>query len=136
MTLQKGGFLPEDLSEVRQEIRNRYPAHFDLLERVNAFANETRSRVKVYNRDPQQLVVACLMLKVFEDIHGAVLVLESGLVSQGRSLLRVATEALIILGKVANSEQFFRAYKPPLTNSHRMFKKAIQQGRSERKAEA
>ena len=50
------------------------------------------------------------MLKIFEDVHSSILLLESGLVSQGRSLLRVATEALIILAKFVTSEEFFKAY--------------------------
>jgi hypothetical protein len=66
--------------------------------------------MRVYNQDPQQLITACLMLKIFEDVQSSILLLESGLGSQGRSLLRIATEALIILAKVVSSEEFFKAY--------------------------
>lgn len=95
---------------VREQIRARNISHFDLVKRVNAFCQQSQSRLSIYNRDPQQLIAACLMLKVFEDVQSSVLLLESGLYSQSRSLLRIATEALIILAKVANSTEFFKAY--------------------------
>jgi hypothetical protein len=110
MSLEDEGFLSQDLDTVRDAIRNRHAEHFDLAKRINRFCQERRSRMGVYNRDPQQLIAACLMLKVFEDVQGSILLLECGLRSQGRSLLRIATEALIILAKVVNSEEFFRAY--------------------------
>ncbi|HJS66657.1 MAG TPA: DUF5677 domain-containing protein, partial [Nitrospiraceae bacterium] len=110
MTLEKEGFLSPDISGVREQIRVRYASHFDLVRRVNKFCQENRSRLTIYNRDPQQLIAICLMLKIFEDVQGSLLLLETGLASQGRSLLRVATEASIILAKTVNSEEFFKAY--------------------------
>ena len=110
MSLEDGGFLSHERDTVREAIRNRHVKHFYLAKRVNMFCQERRVRMEVYNRDPQQLIAACLMLKIFEDVQGSILLLESGLDSQGRSLLRIATEALIILAKVVSSEEFFRAY--------------------------
>ena len=97
-------------SGVREQIRQRHSKQFDLINRVETFCRGIRGRLTVYNRDRRQVIAACLMLKIFEDIYGAVILLESGMVSQGRSLLRVATEAVIILAKVVDSEQFFDAY--------------------------
>ncbi|MDF0675511.1 MAG: DUF5677 domain-containing protein [Nitrospira sp.] len=110
MSLHDEGFLSHELDAVRVAIRKHHAKHFDLTTRVNIFCQETRARMGVYNRDPQQLIATCLMLKIFEDVQGALLLLESGLGSQSRSLLRVATEALIILAKVVGSEEFFKAY--------------------------
>jgi hypothetical protein len=110
MSLEEEGFLSSQIGDVREQIRVRHASHFDLVRRVNVFCQEKRSRLTLYNRDPQQLIAVCLMLKIFEDVQSSILLLESGLVSQGRSLLRIATEALIILAKIANSEEFFKAY--------------------------
>lgn len=110
MSLEKEGFLSPEIGGVREQIRARHASHFNLVRRVNVFCQENRSRLTIYNRDPQQLIAICLMLKIFEDVQSSILLLESGLVSQGRSLLRVATEALIILAKVVTSEEFFKAY--------------------------
>lgn len=99
-----------NFSSVREQIRQRHPKQFDFINRVETFCREVRGRLNVYNRDRRQVIAACLMLKIFEDIYGAVILLELGMVSQGRSLLRVATEAVIILAKVVDSEQFFDAY--------------------------
>jgi uncharacterized protein DUF5677 len=110
MTLEEEGFLSPDMSSVRKQIRVRHASHFDLVKRVNKFCQENRSRLTIYNRDPQQLIAICLMLKIIEDVQGSLLLLESGLASQGRSLLRIATEASIILAKTVNSEEFFKAY--------------------------
>ena len=110
MSLEKEGFLSPEVAGVREQIRVRHASHFDLVRRVNVFCQEKRSRLTTYNRDPQQLIAICLTLKIFEDIQSSILLLESGFASQGRSLLRVATEALIILAKVVTSEEFFKAY--------------------------
>jgi hypothetical protein len=110
MSLEQEGFLSLQINEVRKQIRTRHASHFDLVRRINVFCQEKRSQLTIYNRDPQQLIAICLMLKVFEDVQSSVLLLESGLGSQGRSLLRIATEALIILAKIVNSEEFFKAY--------------------------
>jgi hypothetical protein len=110
MSFEDEGFLSHELATVREKILNRHAKHFDLAKRVNIFCQEAQARMKIYNRDPQQLIATCLMLKIFEDVQGALLLLESGLNSQSRSLLRIATEALIILANVVASESFFKAY--------------------------
>jgi len=110
MSFEDEGFLSRELDALREHILSNHAKHFDLAKRVNIFCQRAQARLKVYNRDPQQLTATCLMLKIFEDVQGALILLESGLASQSRSLLRVATEALIILAKVATSEEFFKAY--------------------------
>ncbi len=110
MSFEKEGCLSPEIGRVREQIRVRHASHFELVRRVNVFCQEKRSTLTIYNRDPQQLIAICLMLKIFEDVQSSILLLESGLTSQGRSLLRIATEALIILANVVNSEEFFKAY--------------------------
>jgi hypothetical protein len=103
-------FLSNDLSEVRQQISIHHSLHFNLIKRVNDFCHDNLSKLKIYNRDPQQVIAACIAIKTLEDVQSSILLIESGFISQARSLLRVATEALIILAKIVKSEEFFRAY--------------------------
>ncbi|MDH5670197.1 MAG: DUF5677 domain-containing protein [Nitrospira sp.] len=110
MSFEDEGFLSRELDALREHILSNHAKHFDPAKRVNLFCQRAQARLKVYNRDPQQLMATCLMLKIFEDVQGALILLESGLASQSRSLLRAATETLIILAKVATSEEFFKAY--------------------------
>jgi hypothetical protein len=60
-------------------------------------------------RDGQEVFGAALFIKLLADVQAAVLLLERGLSSQARSLLRVAIETLIILGKLSKSHEFVEA---------------------------
>ena len=82
-------------SGARDDIRQRHAKEFDFIERAEAFCRGVRERLSVFNKDRRQVVAVCLMLKIFEDVYGALMLLEAGMISQGRSLLRVATEALV-----------------------------------------
>jgi len=99
-----------DMGQTRNQIIGQHTRHFDLVKRVLVFFQNSLERLKIHNRDPQQFIAAGLTLKLLEDVRGSLLLIEVGSPSQARSLLRVATEALIILAKVVNSEDFFKAY--------------------------
>ncbi len=110
MSFEEQGFLSENIAVVRKEIRERYAAHFGMVDRVNSFCQRAMGRVSVHSRDGQQVIAACLMIKLFNDAEGAILLVERGMESQARSLLRVAVEALFILWNLCQDERFFRAY--------------------------
>ena len=110
MDLANQESLFPDMRETRNQIMGHHARHFDLVKRVMTFFQNSLERLKIHNRDPQQFIAVGLTLKLLEDVRGSLLLIESGFPSQARSLLRVATEALIILAKLVNSEEFFKAY--------------------------
>ena len=110
MGMNEHGFLSTELESYRLKIRSRQAPYVEFVERVNAYCQEVKFRLNVHNRDGQQVFAAALFIKILCDAQAAALLIERGLTSQAGSLLRVATEALIILAKICQSYEFVEAY--------------------------
>lgn len=110
MSFEEQGFLSEDIATIRKEIRERYALYFRMVDRVNSLCQRAIAEVSVYSHDGQQVIATSLMIKLLNDAEGSILLVERGLESQARSLLRVAIEALFILWNLCQDEHFFRAY--------------------------
>ncbi|MCI0407341.1 MAG: DUF5677 domain-containing protein [Acidobacteria bacterium] len=104
------GFLSEEAAAVQRDIRAKYPAWSGLLRRLNIFAHRVIPRLTVQSRNGQQVLAACILLKLLGDVQGAVLLAERGMESQARSLLRVAVEALFVLVNLCKNEEFLRTF--------------------------
>ena len=106
MSLDDQGFLSPEIEKYREEIRAKNQPSFKLVEDLNGFCQQTKYRLEIHNRDGQQLFAGCLLVKLLNDVQAAVILFEKGLVSQGCSMLRVALESLIVLGKICESYEF------------------------------
>lgn len=110
MNVDELGFLSPDLSKHREVLRNKYAAHFGLIEKTVAFCHATKYKLQVHNRDGQEVFAAGLFLKLIGDTEAAVLLLERGIGSQARSLLRIALECSINLANICKTDEFLKAY--------------------------
>ena len=110
MSLDEQAFLSPDIEQYRERIRVTNQLSFKLVEDLNKFGQQVKYQLKIHNRDGQQLFAGCLLIKLLNDIQAAVILFERGLVSQGRSMLRVGLESLIVLGKICESYEFVHAY--------------------------
>jgi transcriptional regulator with XRE-family HTH domain len=107
MSINEHGFLSPEILGYQPQIRNQYAGYFDLIHRVNTFCQETQCRLSVHNHDTQE---TSLMIQLLHNVQGSVLLLERGLASQARILLRAGLEALILLQNVCDHEEFCRAF--------------------------
>jgi hypothetical protein len=110
LSIDDEGFLSKEIDEFRNGIRSKHRPYFDLVERLNRYCSKKKDRLLVHNRDGQELLAACLLIKLLNDVQAAVILLERGLASQGRSILRVALECLVVLAKIVQSYDFVHAY--------------------------
>lgn len=108
--INEEGFLSEHIEPFRQQICQNHQPHRALVYAVNRFCQRVKFDMHVHNRDGQEIFCAALFIKLLSDVQAAVLLLERGLSSQARSLMRVGLEALIILGKLAGSYEFVEAF--------------------------
>jgi len=107
--INEEGFLSEHLEPYRQRIRAKHQPHYALVFEINKVCQSVKFQMHVHSRDGQEVLGAALFIKLLADVQAAVLLLERGLPSQARSLLRVAIEALILLGKLSKSYEFVEA---------------------------
>src|SRR5438105_1317001 len=107
MGLDEDGLLSEEVDQYSSRIRERHKAHFGLLRRINRYCQAAKYRIKPHRMDGREIVAVSLMLKLLSDVQAAILLLEKGIVVQGRILLRAALEALFLLRNVCLREEFY-----------------------------
>jgi Family of unknown function (DUF5677) len=110
MSIDESGFLSPEIEVYRQKIRQRYAESFDLIERVSRCCHASKVKFQVHNLDGQEVCAVGLFLKILGDVEAATLLLERGLTSQARSLLRVAIEGSIIMAKICEQYEFAKVY--------------------------
>ncbi len=110
MSIDELGFLSPEIELYRQKIRQRDAEFFNLVERAGRCCHAAKTKFQVHNQDGQEVCAVGLFLKITGDVEAATLLLERGLTSQARSLLRVAIEGSIILAKICEQYEFARAY--------------------------
>lgn len=110
MGIDDQGFLSADIENYRNKIRDVNHPYFGFFEDLNRFCQQTKYHLEVHSRDGQEIFAGCLLIKLLNDVQAAVILFERCLVSQGCSMLRVALETLIFLGKICESYEFVHAY--------------------------
>src|SRR5262245_31847772 len=106
MSIDDQGFLSEtDIMQYRDQIRQRYTRYFDFIHRVNTFCQQAKFRLNGTSTNSQNRLAARLLVKLLTDTQGAVLLVERGLASQARTLLRAACETCIILARVCQQKE-------------------------------
>ena len=110
MSIDDHGFLSKDLAHVQNHIRNHYAKYFDVIHRVNTFCQRVKYRLSVYSLDGREIIAACVMIKILNDMQAAILLIERGMASQARTLIRTGLEALFILANICRVEGFWRSF--------------------------
>lgn len=110
MSIDESGFLSPEIEVYRQRIRQRYVEYFNLIEAVDRCCHSAKTRFEAHNRDGQEMFAVGLFLKLLADAEAATLLLERGMASQARSLLRVGIECSIILAKICQEYKFAQIY--------------------------
>lgn len=110
VSLNDQGFLSDDIAHFQHHIRNRHAKYFDLIHRVNTFCQQAKHRPSIDNLDGREMIAACIMIKILNDLQAAILLVERGLTSQARTLIRVGLEAFFILANICRVDDFRRSF--------------------------
>jgi hypothetical protein len=110
VSLNDQGFLSDDITHFQHHIRNRYAKYFDLIHRVNTFCQQAKHRPSINNLDGREMIAACIMIKILNDLQAAILLGERSLTSQARTLIRVGLEAFFILANICRVDDFWRSF--------------------------
>lgn len=110
MSIDREGFLSPDIEQFKKLYRKRFQEYFSLAHAAVQQCHALKFRLDVKDTDGQRVYAAALFLKIMMDVEATMIILEHGMGSQGRSLLRVALEASFILANMCKSTDFLRAY--------------------------
>jgi hypothetical protein len=96
------GFLSAAVADFGATVRERYPSHTKVFEETNLVAVEFQHSIEIHRDRPAELYGAALYARAIASTQASVILLNHGLVSQARAVLRSALEALFPLRAVAN----------------------------------
>lgn len=108
------GFLSEAVREVRSEVHNRYAEHVGLTYSINRRAVALQHDLLIHVDKLEEAIGAALYARTLACTQSAVLLLEHGLPTQARTVLRSALESLFPLAAIAKDATL----APALLASH------------------
>ncbi|GLQ52488.1 DUF5677 domain-containing protein [Dyella flava] len=121
-----GGFLSSEIQGVVEQARDENKELFDQLYRVNDYALSIQRRLVVEPEDVQGLVVATFFSRTINSVQASVILLERGLSSQAKVVLRAAMESLFGLRACLDSEFCERLVVADAVKRKKHFRKAEQ----------
>jgi len=104
------GFLGLQARDFALEISRKYKDWFDLCSEINSFAQRSKYELTIHNMDGQEVISACLFLRILNGFQACVILAGWGLVVEGEVLLRSMFEALFIMKACMKDEDFMREY--------------------------
>jgi len=115
------GFLSDIVRDVRAEVLAQYPELVALLHEVNTEAVALQHTLEFRKQEPADLYGAALYARTLASTQACVILLEHGLVSQARTVLRSALECLFPLCAIAKD----RSLAEGLIDSHNANRKTL-----------
>lgn len=103
-------FLSPMMSEVTAQIRNAHKKIFTLVDKINQLTNREILATEILNNDEQHLVVACLLHRALTTYQGVVVLVERGMPSEAKVLLRTQLEVMFQLVAITKDREVGRAY--------------------------
>ena len=101
MSQAADGFLAEPLDHIRAQVREKYAGWRKLLIRVNRLAVANQHAIVIHTDSNVERYAAVLFARTLATTQASALLLDVGLVSQARVLLRSALETLFALAAIA-----------------------------------
>ena len=104
------GFLSEEAEESRRKIKEVYKAAFGAAQQTNSLLMRALRELNVDWDDEGKIIVAALFVRVAETYQALIILLERGMVAQGRMLVRTLIDALFSMAAIAKNSSLKDAY--------------------------
>jgi hypothetical protein len=108
MTFKIDGFRSPGMEQFRASLRNvpEYKAWLEFAEQLNRLGNEAVAGNEPPQRDNQKLTITALFVRAHKSLAAALILAETGLVGDARSVLRSAVEGAIAIRALAAEPKF------------------------------
>ncbi len=110
MSFNENGFLDNDTANMAAKISKQAKNGFEVIYDINRFAEKIKVRFKINNRNGQQVIVACLFIRILEGFQSAIILDCYGLAHDTKILIRAVLETLILLKNCCEDEEFVVQY--------------------------
>jgi hypothetical protein len=110
MSLRKHGFLGDEAKAIVALIREEHKELFILIDEANNLANDVTSEIKIDLDDLQQLLAGSLLSRAMHGFYSTIILVQQGLESDSKVVLRSLLDTVFILGSVCNNKEFTAEY--------------------------
>ncbi len=100
-TLAEEGYLADEVSGVVEVVRAKYAAHFRDIRALNQLLTRSQYGLQIHQESAQELTCAALFVRSLAHSQAAIILLERGMASSARAMIRCALEGLFNLGACA-----------------------------------
>jgi hypothetical protein len=108
------GFLSTKIDDLIQKCHTKYKDWFELHESINKYCWGLISKLKFHSDNRQEYLTLALFLRTLSIFEGSYILIERGMVSETKILLRTLMETLFSLCAVARdkeaAEQFYQGH--------------------------
>jgi|GEM_PF-6995208 len=104
------GFLSEEAEELRRQIKEAYKEVFQAARQTNLLLMRVLRGLHVDWNDEATTIVAALFVRIVETYQSLIILLERGMVAQGRMLVRTLLDALFSMTAIAKTPSLKEAY--------------------------
>lgn len=108
------GFLSTAMSKYSQQCRKQYAEWFTLCESINKFSIHFTSKTAYHPDNRQECLAAAVFLRALSLFEGIVILIERGMVSEVKILLRALMEAVFALRAITVhaevAEEFYQSH--------------------------
>jgi hypothetical protein len=110
MPFKENGFLGKEAGKMAIQIYERNKDFFELCYKINRFAEKIKFKFEVHNQDGQEIIAACLFMKMLEGFQASIILTNRGFAQDTRVVIRTMLEALFLLKTCCEDKEFVVQY--------------------------
>jgi hypothetical protein len=99
------GFLSTEINNLTEKCHTNYKEWFELHESINRYCWGLTSRLKFHSDNRQEYITFALFLRMLGIFEGSYILIERGMVSETKVLLRTLMETLFSLRAIAKDKE-------------------------------
>jgi hypothetical protein len=110
MAFEDAGFIDSSIQLWISKFHQNHSDLFSIAEKTNELCQKNMYVIDAHNKDPQELVIACLYIRILSNFQSIIILCERGMMPEARIILRAMYEAVFILGAIINDESLVLNY--------------------------
>jgi len=110
MSIDENGFLDEDIGSWIKKHRDEHRSLFDICQEVNLIAQTNLHKLNINSKDVQEILLALLHVRALSAYQGSLLLIERGMLTEAKILLRTLLEILFRIRAISKSREIAQAY--------------------------
>ena len=110
MSFEENGFIGASIQPWIKKIHEVHAALFNVADETNRLCQVSLRDINAHNRDPQEIVIACLYRRILSNYQSIYIHCERGMLPEARAILRCMYEAIFILGAVIKESTLALTY--------------------------